>query len=119
MACFSLGLLAMLEDLALVVKATSQVMPRETALVNIDSEVKLQGVMNMVCGLAGALPTNVVGSYTLAVIPLNASGKAFYAITAVGSTIIFFVAGGAISSLPVMVPCFLLFWVGLEVSELT
>eukprot|EP00041_Stephanoeca_diplocostata_P033788 m.1124677 g.1124677 ORF g.1124677 m.1124677 type:complete len:296 (+) comp24407_c1_seq44:381-1268(+) len=114
-AC-GVGLLGLLEDLAVVHKATAITDCRASAAVDIDREVQLQGLLNMVVGVVAGLPVNMVGSYSMTVLRMGARGRWFWIPMASGTTVFLVAAKQLLSVLPVMVPCFILFWVALELT---
>ena len=89
-----------MEDLIIVLKSNTKYHARESAQVDFDDEVRSQGLINVVCGMVGALPANFVGSYSMAVVPLGASGKVFYVVQALGSVVVFFFAPMVINRIP-------------------
>lgn len=110
------GLLALLEDLALVHKSTAVINPMGAGVVNLNWEVQLQGLMNIVAaGLCG-LPATLVGSYSYATLKIGGGGFIFYATQAAGSAVVLASAQSIVQSLPTMVPCFILFWVALQMA---
>ena len=94
------GILGIVEDLIIVLKSNTKYHARESAQVDFDDEVRSQGLINVVCGMVGALPANFVGSYSMAVVPLGASGKVFYVVQAIGSAVVFFFAPIVINRIP-------------------
>eukprot|EP01051_Picozoa_sp_SAG22_P003450 SAG22_NODE_168_length_16723_cov_6.542409_4_plen_967_part_00 len=111
------GILGIVEDLIIALKTNTKYHARKSAQVDFDDEVGLQGGINVACGIVGAMPANVVGSYSMAVIPLGASGKVFYAMQAIGSAVAFLFASTVINRIPKVVPCFVLFHVGLSITK--
>jgi MFS superfamily sulfate permease-like transporter len=111
-----IGLLGMLEDLAMVHKATAVADPTGAGAVDMSWEVQVQGLMNIVASLLCGLPAAMVGSYSFAALKFGGGGRAFYVTQAVGSAVVLGLAGFIIETLPNMVPCFILFWVALQMA---
>ena len=111
-----LGIIALCEDLFMVYQFTGQMHPRAARGVDLDRELQLQGLQNVLTGLLGALPTNVVGSYSIAVIRTGTRGRLFFGVQAAGSLLFFAFAPHLMSVMPRMVPTFVLFLVGIEIT---
>ena len=82
-----IGLLALLEDLAMVHKSTAMINPAGAGQVDIDREVQAQGMMNVVSAMLCGLPINLISSYSFAAMKLGGGGWVFYLAQAVGSVL--------------------------------
>mmetsp|Transcript_97961 Transcript_97961/g.210098 ORF Transcript_97961/g.210098 Transcript_97961/m.210098 type:complete len:404 (+) Transcript_97961:373-1584(+) len=81
--------------------------------VDIDREVRVAGIQGVCCGLAGAIPGNLVMSFSVTAHKLGGRSKTFALFLAINSLIIFFLGDFAVAFLPKMVPACVLFWLGI------
>lgn len=112
---FAIGCLTLVEDAFATAQLCSSLNPGSPA-VDIDEEVQTGGVANMILALTGGLPANVVFSYSATVVRIGASNRVFYLLQALMSLMFFVFGNQIVSVMPKMIPSFLLFWVGLDLS---
>eukprot|EP00931_Biecheleriopsis_adriatica_P051509 TRINITY_DN29884_c0_g1_i1.p1 TRINITY_DN29884_c0_g1~~TRINITY_DN29884_c0_g1_i1.p1 ORF type:complete len:860 (+),score=119.50 TRINITY_DN29884_c0_g1_i1:56-2581(+) len=103
---FCLSLLCIVEDLYGVVESTM-------IKVDMRREVENAALMNVLNGLMGSMPTNLVMSYSITAHKSGASDKSFLLYLSIISTVFFFVADYIIAVMPKMVPAAAIIWVGL------
>ena len=112
---FAIGCLTLVEDAFATAQFCSSRCPGSAA-VDIDSEVQTGGIANMVLALVGGLPANVVFSYSATVLRIGASNRVFFLLQALMSSLFFVFGNQIVRVMPKMIPSFLLFWVGLDLS---
>eukprot|EP00929_Paragymnodinium_shiwhaense_P085168 TRINITY_DN45611_c0_g1_i2.p1 TRINITY_DN45611_c0_g1~~TRINITY_DN45611_c0_g1_i2.p1 ORF type:complete len:662 (-),score=104.69 TRINITY_DN45611_c0_g1_i2:618-2603(-) len=81
--------------------------------VDIDRELRGQGLAGILCGLAGALPGNIVMSFSVTAHKLGVRTKRFGWFLMILSLLFFVVGDFIIAFLPKMVPACVLLWLGL------
>lgn len=112
---FAIGCLTLVEDAFATAQLCSSLNPGSVA-VDIDVEVQTGGIANMVLALTGGLPANIVFSYSATVVRIGARNRVFYLLQALMSFLFFVFGNQIVRVMPKMIPSFLLFWVGLDLS---
>eukprot|EP00929_Paragymnodinium_shiwhaense_P078914 TRINITY_DN40957_c0_g1_i1.p1 TRINITY_DN40957_c0_g1~~TRINITY_DN40957_c0_g1_i1.p1 ORF type:complete len:821 (-),score=97.35 TRINITY_DN40957_c0_g1_i1:29-2491(-) len=106
---FCLTVITVVEDLYGVVESTA-------LRIDFQKELENTALMNVVSGALGAMPTNLVMSYSVTAHRSGASSKSFLFWLSVISTMFFLVADYILSLTPIMVTAAALIWVGIAMS---